>query len=174
MNSTPGDARGSGAGTPAASRTYHADYIDDTLRLLATAPVPAGLEERIHAALEEAPRQARVLRWPAAAWPSSMRAAAAAAIVAVVTGGGWSVYTRVQHLARTAAPAGPRIVLSSGGFSSAGAMRTPQTVQGPAVHPEELGLEKKGPEVKQPEVKRQEKKAAPPAGTPSPTPPLTR
>ena len=43
MNSTPEDARRSGAGTPAASHTYHAARIDDTLRLLATAPAPAGL-----------------------------------------------------------------------------------------------------------------------------------
>ena len=151
MNSTPEDARVSGAGTPAAIPTHIAARIDDTLRLMAMAPVPTGLEERIHAALEAAPRRTRILPWPAGAWPSSMRAAAAAAIVVVVTGGGWGVFTRVQHLARTATPAGPQILLPSGGFSSAGAIRTPQTVQGPAVHPDEKKQDEKKPEKKTPQ-----------------------
>jgi hypothetical protein len=65
-----------------------------------------------------------------------VRSAAAAAIVFVVAGGGWGIYSRVLpgQPARVIAqpPHGP----SSGGFSSAGAMRTPQTLNGPVVaHP---------------------------------------
>jgi hypothetical protein len=143
MNPTPEDTRVSGGGAPAEIPTQTAAEIDSTLRLMATVRVPAGLDERIHAALEAAPKQGRVLSWPAAAWPSSMRAAAAAAIVVVVTGGGWGIYTRVQHLARTAAPVAPQMVQPAGGFSSAGAIRTPQTVQGLAVNPDEKKLDEK-------------------------------
>jgi hypothetical protein len=61
-----------------------------------------------------------------------MRGAAAAAIVFVVAGGGWGIYTRVE-------PAQPARVLvmpragAAGGFSGAGAMRTPETLHGPVV-----------------------------------------
>jgi hypothetical protein len=62
-----------------------------------------------------------------------LRTAAAAAIVFVVAGGGWGVYTHVQN-AQQGQPAKvivmPR-VLQPGGFSGAGAMRTPQTLPGP-------------------------------------------
>jgi hypothetical protein len=62
-----------------------------------------------------------------------MRTAAAAAIVFVVAGGGWGVYTHVQH-GQNGQP-GKVIVMSRtlqpGGFSGAGAMRTPQTLPGP-------------------------------------------
>jgi hypothetical protein len=112
---------------------------EDTLRLIAGLPAPAGLEERVHKALRAAPRSGRVLAWPAkfrakAALESNwMRAAAAAAIVFVVVGGGWGVYSRVQP-----GPAGKVIVMpqpmpSSGGFSGAGAIRTPATIPGPKV-----------------------------------------
>jgi hypothetical protein len=65
-----------------------------------------------------------------------MRSAAAAAIVSVVVGGGWGVYSRIPHAqqARSVilAPRGP----AQGGFATAGAMRTPQTLNGPVVaHP---------------------------------------
>src|SRR5208282_3892030 len=91
----------------------------------------------------DAPHELRggghVLAWPAkfrakAALESNwMRAAAAAAIVFVVVGGGWGVYSRVQP-----GPAGKVIVMpqpmpSSGGFSGAGAIRTPATIPGPRV-----------------------------------------
>jgi hypothetical protein len=64
-----------------------------------------------------------------------MRSAAAAAIVAVVIGGGWSV---VHH---AGTPQSARVititprVAAQGGFSSAGAMRTPQTLVGPVAAP---------------------------------------
>lgn len=138
----PEGTRGSGAGAPAAIPPPIAAQIDATLRLIAGTPVPGGLEKRIHAALA-APRPwpARVLPWPAAAWPSSLwpaslRAAAAAAIVVIVTGGGFGVYSRVQHGIPVAAPAAQQGVVPAGAFSSAGAIRTPQTIQGPAVHPD--------------------------------------
>jgi hypothetical protein len=65
------------------------------------------------------------------------RSAAAAAIVCVVAGGGWGVYSRVK-------PAdAPKVVViprAAGGFSSAGAMRTPKTVDGTMLtHPLKAG-----------------------------------
>lgn len=121
--------------------------FDETLRLIAQAPVPAGLKERVHAALIEAgPHKAprgKVVAWPVANAPSPhwagsgwMRAVAAAAIVVVVAGGGWGVYQRVEHpTAKVMVMPAPQPAMS-GAFSSAGAIRTPQTVKGPAlVHP---------------------------------------
>jgi hypothetical protein len=108
---------------------------EETLRLIARLPAPDGLEKRVQAGL--AARQfsdggtARVLDWPTALRPSSswMRAAAAAAIVFVVVGGGWGVYSRVQP------PQGAKIIVmprvgSPSGFSNAGAIRTPHTLNG--------------------------------------------
>jgi hypothetical protein len=110
---------------------------DGTLRLIASLPVPDGLEDRVHAALRHAPRTASVLPWPAAkergrGWMhrTLARNAAAAAIVFVVAGGGWGVYSRVQPTAAPKVIAMPRVA-SPGGFSSANAMRTPQTLEGP-------------------------------------------
>lgn len=107
---------------------------EETLRLVAALPAPAGLEERIHAALKAAPGSAKVLAWPAqggvlAGW---MRGAAAAAIVGVVAGGGWAIYSRVPQAASPKVVEMPRVT-GSGGFSSAGAMRTPQTLNAPVV-----------------------------------------
>jgi hypothetical protein len=59
-----------------------------------------------------------------------MRTAAAAAIVFVVAGGGWGVYTHVQHGQPGKVIVMPR-AMQPGGFSGAGAMRTPQTLPGP-------------------------------------------
>lgn len=141
MNPTPDNPLPSGTvAVPASSPVS----FDETLRLIARAPVPAGLTERVHAALmEAAPRQtgrARILAWPASMdhsmlWAGSgwMRAAAAAAIVFVVAGGGWGVYQRVER------PPARTIVIpvaqpaTSGAFSSAGAIRTPKTVKGPVL-----------------------------------------
>jgi hypothetical protein len=113
MNSNPHNAMSSDSGR---------DCGEATLRLIAGLPAPAGLEERVHKALGEAPRGGRVLAWPArfrarAALESNwVRATAAAAIVFVVVGGGWGVYSRVQP-----GLAGKVIVMparepSSGGF----------------------------------------------------------
>jgi hypothetical protein len=113
---------------------------EETLRLIASVPVPAGLEERVHKALRDAPRElrggGRVLAWPArfrakitleSNW---MRATAAAAIVFVVVGGGWGVYSRVQPGQAGKVLVMPQPMPSSGGFSSSGAMRTPSTLPG--------------------------------------------
>jgi hypothetical protein len=119
---------------------------DETLRLIAGLPAPKGLEERVHRALGEAralrtaPRQSRLLAWPAAPGASRewVRTAAAAAIAFVIAGGGWGVYRQVQP-GQTVngvllAPHGA----NAGGFAGAGAMRTPQTLNGPVVaHPVE-------------------------------------
>ena len=110
---------------------------DETLRLIASLPAPEGLEERVHAALRRAPHTGSILTWPLALTPQSgwMRAAAAAAIVFVVAGGGWGVYSHVERGQPATAIVLPRVPVS-GGFSSAGAMRTPQTLNGPVVaHP---------------------------------------
>jgi len=110
-----------------------------TLRLIAGLPAPVGLEGRVEASVRAAakePGRARLLSWPAPRWDSAwMRGAAAAAIVFVVVGGGWGVYSRVQPAQQPRVIAMPRTV-APGGFSNAGAMRTPQTLNGPVVtHP---------------------------------------
>ena len=111
---------------------------ESTLRLIATLPAPEGLEDRVQAALQAAPRAGRVLAWPAALRPDSdwLRSAAAAAIVLVVAGGGWGIYSHVQPGGPERGVAAPMRVVAPAGFSSAGAMRTPQTLTGPVVaHP---------------------------------------
>jgi hypothetical protein len=116
------------------SRSARAD-ADATLRLIAGIPAPEGLEDRVHAALRTAPRSARILEWPASFRTDSpwMRSAAAAAIAFVVVGGGWGVYSRVQPGKVIAMP--PHVA-APGGFSNAGAMRTPNTLNGPVLaHP---------------------------------------
>ena len=119
------------------SKTDSGEF-ENTLRLIASLPAPAGLEERVEIGLRAASRtdagKARILTWPVAlrlenAW---MRSAAAAAIVAVVIGGGWGVYSRVQP-GQPDKLVAPLRAVPPGGFSSAGAMRTPQTLNGPVV-----------------------------------------
>jgi hypothetical protein len=110
---------------------------EETLRLLAALPAPEGLEDRIHnrihAVLSSAPHRGRVLAWPARAVAAGwMRAVAAAAIAFVVTGGGWGVYSRVQQGQPATGIAMPRLA-APGGFAGAGAMRTPQTLNGPVL-----------------------------------------
>jgi hypothetical protein len=121
--------------------------FEATLRMIASLPAPEGIAERVEVGLWTAPRRdadkARILAWPVAlrldnAWARSSlaRTAAAAAIVLVVIGGGWGVYSRVQP-AQPARLVVPLRAAPPGGFSSAGAMRTPQTLNGPVVaHPE--------------------------------------
>jgi len=119
---------------------HDSSEFDKTLRLIARLAPPDGLEERMQAGLKAAPALggARILPWPTAlrfdsAW---VRSAAAAAIVAVVIGGSWGVYSRVQSIQPVRAITVPLHLSTQGGFSSAGAMRTPQTLNGPMVdHP---------------------------------------
>lgn len=131
--------------------------FDETLRLIARLAPPEGLEERVKAGLRTAPasRQARVLAWPTAlrletAW---MRSAAAAAIVAVVIGGSWGIYSRVQPNQPANAIATPPRVSTHSGFSSAGAMRTPQTLNGPVAPPAAAHPVAAAPLAAQPEAK---------------------
>ncbi len=105
---------------------------EETLRLIATLPTPRGLEDRVIAGLRTAPRAGRVISFPRVLSPAEnwFRAAAAAAIAFLVVGGGWSIYSRVQ-------PAGVNAIapqtIHSNGFSNAGAVRVPQTLQAPIV-----------------------------------------
>jgi hypothetical protein len=112
-----------------------AGEAEQTLRLIAGLTAPEGLEDRVQAALAQAPRTARVLRWPLDRhWMHGTlaRGAAAAAIVCFVAGGGWEVYSRVQPVQAPKMIAMPRIA-TRGGFASANAMRTPKTVNGPTL-----------------------------------------
>lgn len=127
MNSNPHDP------TATASASSPAE---ETLRLLAKLPAPAGLEKRVQSALDAAPRRGRVLAWPRHLRPDRgwMRSAAAAAIVFVVAGGGWGVYTRVENTHFDQNQPAKVIVMPArmpGGFGGAGAIRTPQMLPGP-------------------------------------------
>ncbi|MFZ1086737.1 MAG: hypothetical protein WAN35_17380 [Terracidiphilus sp.] len=118
--------------------------VEETLRLIARLAAPDGLEERVQKSLRvaavPAAHKARVLSWRTVtrsfdSWMQSgaLRAAAAAAIVAVVVGGGWIVSSRLP-----AAQLGVDFTTSQqgraqGGFSAAGAKRTPQTLDRPRV-----------------------------------------
>lgn len=121
-----------------------AAHAEATLRLIAALPAPAGLEDRIHSALQsslgsalpQARGTGRVLAWrtPSGSGNSWMRSAAAAAIAFVIAGGGWGVYSRVRLPGRVVAV--PVRVAAPGGFGGAGAIRTPQTLNGPVLtHP---------------------------------------
>lgn len=129
---------------PTENKPIAMNQSEETLRLLAALPAPQGLEDRVHAALKSAPRTAKVLEWPegravARGW---MRGAAAAAIVFVVVGGGWGIASRVQPAAPAKVIAFPRVTTSNG-FGSAGAMRTPQTLNATtAAQPETAAIPK--------------------------------
>ena len=113
---------------------------ESTLRLIASLPAPVGLETRVKAALRSAPSApSTLLSWPLVSrrnglgsrWMDHpwMKSAAAAAIVALVAGGSFAVYSRMPKAAFVAMPR----VGASGGFSSAGAIRTPKTLDGPVL-----------------------------------------
>ena len=155
---------------------------EDTLRLIAGLPAPAGLEERVHRALRDAPHElrggGRVLAWPArlrakiALESNWMRAAAAAAIVFVVVGGGWGVYSRVQPGQAGKVIVMPQRVPGSGGFQGAGAIRVPETIPGPKVReqgnkgPREQGT----PTAKKPAAPKKAAAGQHPASAPTPQP----
>lgn len=122
------------------NHAMQAGEANETLRIIASLPAPEGLEDRVNRALSDAPRLARVLPWPQSRerWVDSAfaRGAAAAAIVFVVGGGSWGVYSRVHSSDVPRAIVMPRVAAPGSGFSSAGAMRTPQTLNGPTLaHP---------------------------------------
>lgn len=111
-----------------------ADF-EQTLRFMARVPLPEGLTERLQAAVRNPPQAGRVLAWPRRRALESgwVRAAAAAAIVFVVAGGGWGVYSRVQPAGPEKGAIAPPRAVAPVGFSSAGAVRTPQTLNGPVL-----------------------------------------
>jgi hypothetical protein len=140
---------------------------EETLRLIARLSPPAGLEDRVQTTLRAAAKtgaasspKAQIFRWPAVLqlnnlWMQSSwaRAAAAAAIVAVVVGGGWGISSRFQPAQPDRAITIPPRANAQGGFSSAGAMRTPQTLDGPVVaHPAAVPQQSK-PAIKPPTQK---------------------
>jgi hypothetical protein len=111
---------------------------EETLRIIATLPVPAGLEGRMKAGLRSAPRHGMLMAWPfspAGGWmhTAAMRAAAAASIVLAVAGGGWGVFSHNQIAPVPSALVEPQWPNGAGRFSTAGAMHVPQTVEGPVL-----------------------------------------
>jgi hypothetical protein len=118
---------------PTQNPIAHGD-AEETLRLIARLSAPQGLEDRVYAGLHSRPRWGRILFWPAAPRLESnwMRSAAAAAIVFVVAGGGWGIYSRVQQ-PQAKVIVMPTHAAAQGGFSNAGAMRTPNTLNGPVL-----------------------------------------
>lgn len=123
-----------------------ANEAEKTLRLVAGLPAPDGLANRVKEEIRHAHR-ARLLEWPTAPMPGgwmtspALRGMAAAAIVCVVAGGGWRIYSHVQvQVPQAHVVVMPARVGSQGGFSNAGAMRTPDTLAKPvlthAVKPE--------------------------------------
>ena len=132
-----------------------------TLRLLASLPEPEGLAARMKAGLQAAPAKGRLLTWPergGMAAGARLRIAAAAVLALAVVGGGWGAYRWVAPApeARTA-PAVARPAMQSG-FSTAGAMRTPQTLVGPAA-PMTPNTEKKTPAARHGKTVKQDKDA---------------
>jgi hypothetical protein len=116
-----------------------AENGEETLRLIARLPAPEGLEDRLLRKLDQAPQRGRILTWRLnSRWMQSgiARGAAAAAIVCIVTGGGWEIYSRVAQPHAVKAVAIPPVTRPAG-FSSANAVRTPKTLNGPTLpHPE--------------------------------------
>ena len=113
---------------------------DATLRLIAELPAPSGLAERVKGRLqvksvETARGGGRLLAWPTrvSAMQNWMRSAAAAAIVGVVSGGAWWIYASVAPANGGSAVAAPVRVHRAGGFSSASAVHTPDTLKGPVL-----------------------------------------
>lgn len=124
--------------------TMELSEAEATLRLIAKLPAPDGLAERVQGRLKAAPVSvletgAQVLQWPVrrSGWTGWARGVAAAAIVCVVAGGAWQISTHIVPGASGNAVAAPVPVPSrarpAGGFSSAGAMRTPDTLNGPVL-----------------------------------------
>lgn len=110
---------------------------EETLRVIARLPAPERLVDRVQAGLQAAPRRRLWFRLSPLGfegWMQSgaMRGLAAACIVVLVVGGGWQMYVRVQPPTPMAVTVPARIG-NQGGFSSAGAMRRPDTVNGPVL-----------------------------------------
>jgi hypothetical protein len=132
-------------------RTAEATDAERSLRLLASLPAPTGLEDRLKSGLRSASLHTSAIPWPlsssgAARWAQSayIRGAAAAAIVLVVVGGGWGVHSRFQPAPVPSAQVVPQPLSGgSGGLSTAGARRTPTTLEVPVIAapaPQKMGI----------------------------------
>ena len=112
-----------------------------TLRAIAKLPAPEGIADRVKTRLHTAPRKAGAIARPSTVgsgrWAqfAPLRAAAAAAIVMAVGGGAWELYTHIQIAPQPAAFVAPLHTDGSRGLSSAGAVRKPQTLDGPVLAP---------------------------------------
>jgi hypothetical protein len=115
---------------------------EETLRLLATVPVPDDLVDRVQARLAAAPPRSFLSGsslfgrngWMfSPVFSQGLRGCAAAAIVLFVAGGGFAIYSRVQPSPSAQVIEMPARVGNSGSFSNAGAMRTPDTLNGPVL-----------------------------------------
>jgi hypothetical protein len=132
--------------------------LDETLRLISSIPTPEGLEDRIQDRIQTAVRaerqsgtaaaspKGRLLHWPKplSLQSAPLRVAAAAAIVGVVVGGGWTICSRPQPAQPAQAVTQPARPATQSGFSNAGAMRTPQTINGPVVTQPEAAQQQNG------------------------------
>lgn len=133
MNSSTDIPNSNGTGMNPTAEAALKD-LDATLRLLAKLPAPAGIEDRVFARLLASPQKAKILEWPRPLYARDwVRRVAAAAIVLVVSGGGWGIYAHIPHNQPARVVAAPRPAFQQGGFSSAGMMRRPQTLNGPIV-----------------------------------------
>lgn len=113
---------------------------EETLRLVARLPAPDGLAERVQASLVAPPQRSAFMNWGGLGrgwmYNSFLRGCAAAAIVVIVAGGGWSIYTRVPASPSAKMDDTPARVGPGGGFSNSGALRKPDTLNGPVLaHP---------------------------------------
>ena len=126
--------------------------MDATLKLIATLPPPAGLEDRVFAGVIRAPRSGRLLDWPRPLYARDwVRSIAAALIVLAVGGGGWGIYSHVEQNVPGQATVAPRTMFQPRGFSSADVIRRPQTLNGPVVtKAEPLAAVKPVPDAKKP------------------------
>ena len=115
------------------------EAAEAALKRIAALRAPEGLADRIEAQLRVearsavvAPRRSPLAGLFALGW---MRMAASAAIALLVAGGGWAVAFQAGQTLEARQGAAPRVVATpaGGGFSTGAAIRTPQTVEGPAV-----------------------------------------
>jgi hypothetical protein len=115
---------------------------EETLRLLATLPVPEDLVDRVQARLAAAPPRSFLSGWSlfgrngwmfSPVFSQGLRGCAAAAIVLLVAGGGFAISSHVQPSPSAKVIEMPARVGNSGGFSNASAMRTPETLKGPVL-----------------------------------------
>lgn len=122
------------------NRIVNLEEAEQTLRLLARTEAPEGLAGRVKLHLEsaaarqeDAVRKGRLLAWPMRSSALWWKAALAASLLAAAVGGGWSAYRwLVPAPAVALRPSPQRPAVQQRGFSSAGAMRTPHTLEGPA------------------------------------------